>query len=174
MITATNLTTNTSVEVNDNLITGLSLVEPHDNYFLISHKNEVNSFSKIFNDVSTLVDSDNVDENNRYSCYNDYDFLSVKIFKKDLTLVEINAFICSNFILMVLPDKEIPEITDIITALNQRIQKLFTKKQNSHMLSKILYFLLDIIVNNYVVLLENIEDEGEEIKKEIISTEKKN
>ncbi|GHU33721.1 hypothetical protein FACS1894166_09840 [Bacilli bacterium] len=151
--------------------------------FIVCQNSEMGAFDKMFNVASTLQASESTDENIRYSSYDDYDFLSLKVLEKDMRLVEVNAFICANFILFVIPRKidiniegvaENNTIADkIVAAVENRINKVLAKAGDKNILNKVLYFILDAVIDDYALWLEKIEDLGEAIKKDIVATSKK-
>ncbi|GHU52672.1 hypothetical protein FACS189496_3170 [Bacilli bacterium] len=147
-------------------------------YFICCNKKELNVFGKLFNLDDGTNKNGNIEESIRYSSYDNYDFLSLKITRNIVdSFDEINSFICNNFILFVIPDESTNDnnsnINSIITSIKKRIDKCFFKKQNKDMLNRILYFTLDAVIDNYSRVLERIEDNGEFIKKQIISIDKK-
>ncbi|GHS90324.1 hypothetical protein AGMMS49957_16070 [Synergistales bacterium] len=94
--------------------------------FILCRGAEISSLRDVFGfDKSTVLECTDLDESVRYASFDGYDFISLVHMeteqkagrRADFTLREINLYISSHFLVLVLPDHDSPRLAKLETKL---------------------------------------------------------
>lgn len=137
-----------------------------ENFFLICDKKEIESISKTLDIDENLFKQKNIaDKENKYSYYDNYDSMSFVFITKERHNIEFNILLFSDKIILVYGKKndDVNNFIDFISnIIKQKISKFMSKKNSyknvSIWASKIFSIILDVTINQYSMVLENIED----------------
>ena len=139
-------------------------------FLVLCHVSEISTIQEIFNfDESTILSCTDLDESVRFANFNHYDFISLvhmEYLSQQLSLYEINLYVSSYYVVMVMPDNQIPQLYDLEQDIINTIQLLKTKKGWTNV---VLYTIFDFIFSSLSDMLERLEDDLVLLQEEIIS-----
>ncbi len=135
--------------------------DPGGPLFLLATPDDMLSLQTLFAfDNSTVMECINYDENIRHSSFSGYDFVSLVYCyldeEKKLASSELNVFYSERYCIFVAPNHEPNAKLDI---LRERIlQRIGRISSDSDIVSRLLYIVLDELLQGYSESLEEIED----------------
>lgn len=133
--------------------------------FIICNAEEISLLQEVYNlDETTIDECTNLDEIIRYSNFEKYDFISMvytEMVNDNISLSEINLYIFNKGIIIV-----VPENSPKLKQLSNHILELI--KESTH-LNKLYYHIFNLILTDYSILLESLEDSLESLHQLIIN-----
>ncbi len=128
---------------------------------------ELTQLNKVFNfNESTIVDCMDYDENNRFTSFKDYDFVSFMYFLlEDESVVthEMNVFVGNNYLVLVMPDRELAIWSSMDRFL---ISKMLEAEDST--ISRMYYCIFDKVLLDFSATLETLEDEIQLFEKNMV------
>ncbi|GHS96494.1 cation transporter [Synergistales bacterium] len=147
--------------------------------FIICRSTEITPLRDVFGfDKSTILECTDLDESVRYVSFDGYDFISLVHMeteqnaerKKDFTLREINMYISSSFLVLVLPEHDSPRIAQLETSLFDVAASMGGVLSGKNAMPRLirLYFLVfNGLLVDFSETMETLEDEMEELSEAI-------
>jgi magnesium transporter len=134
-----------------------------EDLFVLCRAGEVPVLQAVFGwDANTVLDCTDLDESVRYTSYDGYDFISLvhmEIEREDFVLREINLYISSHYLALVMPEHESARVSSIETAI---LKAASGSDESGVKRAARLYFLLfHMILTDFSDMLESLEDKME-------------
>jgi len=168
-----NILSNKLQEVAENDYKVLDKMSTTDNAIILCKKKEFKKISKHFG-FGKEVDDDTsiVDENVRYTIYEDYNFISLLFINKDTSVHEINIYFNNKYVVIVFDDEIKGECAIVYKMLLSRMNDILKVKTAKKIIVNYIYYFFDSYIFQSSKILEKIEDEMDELEKRINNPKK--
>ena len=150
-----------------------------DELFIICRSTEISLLQDVFGfDKSAILECTDLDENVRYTSFDGYDFISLVHMeteqnaerKRNFALREINMYVASRFLVLVLPEHDSPRIARLETSLFDvaaSMGSVVTSKNALPHLIRLYFLVFDGLIVDFSDTMEALEDEMEALSETI-------
>ena len=128
-------------------------------------------------DESTVVDCMNIDENVRFTAFNNYDFASLAFAElKDDTIrfSEVNLYSSRRYMILVTPEHESPKLTGIEEKMVSAARNFLVEKHRAEdtleCFNHMLFLFFNSLISHFSDTLEHLEDRMQALSEEIASS----
>lgn len=138
--------------------------------FVLCQTHEVPLLQEVFEfDESTIIDCADLDESVRYTSFEGYDFISmihVEILDNKFLQREINLYVSSRYLVLVMPDHDSPRLFEMEKKLIETAKLVEERTRRIN----ILYFsIFHNLLTDFSDTLETLEDNMQALSEDIIS-----
>jgi len=143
--------------------------------FILCQNKEVPLLRDVFDfDESTIIDCADLDESVRYTGFDGYDFLSmvhVELSENDSLQREINFYVSSRYIVLVMPNHDSARLYELEKKLLQSAKSV---EERAGRINLLYFSIFHNLMTDFSDTLETLEDKMQALSEEIVLNVEKN
>ena len=139
-----------------------------------NHEDMISIHDHLMLDDDTIIDSVSIDENVRFTAFKGYDFASLihmEVIDDKLIQNEINLYISTQFIVLVMPEDASPSLKKLeeglISYAKNYMKNNDLDENKTELLNQMFFLFFDILISDFFETLEELEDRMQELSKAI-------